>query len=381
MRLLLRITTILIASLFSTVTLAADLVPQTVLVVHQSIPYTEYFNKLFASFRSTLKAGSDIGVTIYSEGLGHRHFNSPEYDSLVHGFIREKYRSRPISVIVADGFDAMQFVVSLRTELDPAIPIVFSSIDDNSASQFKLLPNVTGTTIRPTIRHVLITAKALVPGLRRIAVVGDPLGEQIYRRHYKKELRAIDVGVEFIDLTGLPMNELRQRVATLPEDAAIFFTSLSVGSGEARYDPNDALALVAEVANRPIVIDQETRLGHGGTGGFLLQAAPVGEATAQILLRLFNGESASTIPFAAGEFVRPVFDWRELKRWNVSEGSLPVGSEIRFREYGAWEQYSRHIIVVCAALLLQTALIAWLIYGRSGGAIVLRFNRAVPWPN
>ena len=261
MRLLLGIVTILIASLFSAVTLAADLEPPTVLVLHQSIPYTEYFNRLFASFQSALKAGSDIGTTIYSEGLGHRHFNSSEYDSLVHRFIREKYRSRPISVIVADGFDAMQFAVSLRTELDPAIPIVFSSIDDNSASQLKLLPNVTGTTIRPTIRHVLITAKALVPGLKRIAVVGDPLGEQIYRRHYKKELRAVDIGVEFIDLTGLPMNELRQRVATLPEDAAIFFTSLSVGSGEARYDPNDALALVAEVANRPIVIDQETRLG------------------------------------------------------------------------------------------------------------------------
>jgi signal transduction histidine kinase len=137
---------------------------------------------------------------------------------------------------------------------------------------------------------------------------------------------------------------------------------LSVGSGGARYDPNEALALVAEVANRPIVVDQETRLGKGGTGGFLLQAAPIGEATAQILLRLFGGESASTIQIAAGEFVRPVFDWRELKRWNVSEASLPVDSEIRFREYGAWEQHSRQIIVVCAALLLQTALIGRLIH-------------------
>ena len=115
---------------------------------------------------------------------------------------------------------------------------------------------------------MLITAKALVPGLKRIVVVGDPLEEQTYRRHYKKELLAIGKDVEFVDLTGLPMNELRKRVATLPEDAAIFYTTLSFGSGGARYDPNDALALIAEVANRPIVIDQETRLGYGGTGGF-----------------------------------------------------------------------------------------------------------------
>jgi len=362
MRLLLRTATMFVVSLLFVPPSAADPVPRKVLVLHQSIPYTEYFNKLFASFQSTLKAGSDNPITIYSEGLGHRHFKGAEYSNLVDGFIKEKYRSTPISVIVADGFDALQFAVRLRTELNPAIPIVFSSVDDGSAAQLRFLPNVTGTTIRPMMRHALITAKALVPGLKRIAVVGDPLDEQIYRRHYKKDLRAINVGVEFIDLTGLPMNELRKRVATLPEDAAIFFTTLSVGSGDARYDPNDALALVAEVANRPIVIDQETRLGKGGAGGFLLQAAPVGEATGQILLRLFNGESASAIPVAAGEFVRPVFDWRELKRWNISEASLPVGSEIRFRDYSAWEQYRLQIVGICAALLFQTALIGWLIY-------------------
>ena len=34
------------------------------------------------------------------------------------------------------------------------------------------------------------------------------------------------------------------------------------------YIPRDALAAVAEVANRPIVIDTETTIGYGATGGF-----------------------------------------------------------------------------------------------------------------
>jgi C4-dicarboxylate-specific signal transduction histidine kinase len=79
-------------------------------------------------------------------------------------------------------------------------------------------------------------------------------------------------------------------------------------------------------------------------------------------LRLFNGESASTIPVAAGEFVRPVFDWRELKRWSIPEARLPSGSEIRFREPTAWEQHGLLIGMTCAALLLQAALITWLMY-------------------
>jgi signal transduction histidine kinase len=361
MRRVLRVATILIACLLSTLPSAGDPLPRTVLVLHQSIPFTEYFSKLFASFQSTLKAGSKIPITIYSESLGHRHFKGADYDSLVYEFIKEKYRSRPISVIVADGFDALQFAVRLRSDLeDPALPIIFSGIDDGSLAE--LPPNVTGTTVRARTRHVLITARALVPGLRRIAVVGDPFEEQAYRRQHKKELPSIDKQVELVDLTGLPMNELLWRVATLPDDAAIFYTSLSKGRDGAQYEPNDALALVAKAANRPIVIDQETRLGHGGTGGFLLQAAPGGEAIARILLRLFNGESVSTIPVTAGAFARPIFDWRELRRWNISEANLPARSEIRFREYSAWEQYRRYILLFCAALVLQTALIGWLIY-------------------
>jgi signal transduction histidine kinase len=151
-------------------------------------------------------------------------------------------------------------------------------------------------------------------------------------------------------------------VAALPEDTAVLYTSLSIDGMGARYDPNDALALVVEVANRPIVIDQETRVGYGGSGGFVLSAAPLGEATARIVLRLLNGESASKIPITAGEFVKPVFDWRALKRWNVSEDRLPPGSEIRFREPRAWEQYRWQIMLVAAALLLQTGLIIGLFF-------------------
>jgi signal transduction histidine kinase len=362
LRYLLQMAMVWIASFLYATLAAADSLPRAVLVFDQSIPYAEYFGKLFSSFQATLKASSTAPVAIHLERLEFSQFNGSEYDKYLHAFMREKYRTRPIGVMVANGFNALQFAMRLRAELDPAIPIVFSNIDADAAAQLNLPSNVTGTTIRRTIRHALVTAKAFVPGLKRIAVVGDPLEKQSYRRHYKEELPIIDRDVELVDLTGLPMNELRKRVAALPEGTAIFYTRLSIGSDGAHIDPNDALELVFEVANRPIIVDQETRLGHGGTGGYLLEAAPIGEATARIVMRLLNGESASSIPITAGEFVKPVFAWRELKRWNIPEARLPSGSEVRFREADAWEQYRLQILGICAALLAQAALIGWLVY-------------------
>ena len=34
-----------------------------------------------------------------------------------------------------------------------------------------------------------------------------------------------------------------------------------------------------------------------------------------------------------------MFDWRELRRWGISEARLPAGSIVQFRQLSAWDQY------------------------------------------
>jgi C4-dicarboxylate-specific signal transduction histidine kinase len=51
-----------------------------------------------------------------------------------------------------------------------------------------------------------------------------------------------------------------------------------------------------------------------------------------------------------------------MQRWGISESRLPPGSEIMFRNPTAWEQYRAYILAVIAAILIQSALIFWLLY-------------------
>src|SRR5262245_19217080 len=340
---------------------AKDALPRSVLLLDQSIPYTEYFSKFFGAFNTTLKERLDTPVTIYSEQLEYSHFKGPDYDALLNAFIRQKYREKPIGIIVAVGSNALQFALNLRTDPQFSRPIVFASVDERVAAQLRLPADVTGTTQQTRFGDAIVAAKVFVPDLKRIVVVGDPLREQTYRHHYEQDLRERAGDLQLVDLTGLAVRDVRTRVAALPQDTAIFYTTLSIDGAGVRYDPNDALALIAEVANRPIVVDQETRLGHGGAGGFLLHAVPIGEATARLVLRLFDGENASAIPVATGNFIKPVFDWRALQRWNVSEARLPPGSDIRFRKLTAWDQYRWQIILLAAAIVGQSLLITYVL--------------------
>ena len=207
-----------------------------------------------------------------------------------------------------------------------------------------------------------------MPNLKRIALVGDPWERQAVRRHYKEEIPAFAAEFEFIDLIGLPMAEIRKRVAVLPDDTAIIYTSVTLDGAGVAYIPHEGLAAFAEVANRPIVIDAETNIGHGGAGGFVTTPVPVGEAAARLALRILDGEDVSKIPVTTGDFTRPVFDWRQLQRFGISESRLPPGSEIRFRPPSLWDQYRWQMI----AMLLRLA--------ASGGADHVAAVRAPPPP-
>ena len=115
---------------------------------------------------------------------------------------------------------------------------------------------------------MVAVARVVVKGLRRVAIVGDRFETHPVFRHFKDELPAVAAELEVIDLTGLPMAELRKRVAALPNDAAILYTSLFSEGARVYRRPVDALAMIAEVANRPIVISIETHLERGGIGGY-----------------------------------------------------------------------------------------------------------------
>ena len=108
----------------------------------------------------------------------------------------------------------------------------------------------------------------------------------------------------------------------------------------------------------------ETQLGHGGAGGLIIRPSLIGDDAARLTLRILNGESPANIPIVLGNYTKPMFDWRQLTRWGISESQLPSGSEIRFREPGIWEQYRWHVITALVIIALQLALITWLLIER-----------------
>jgi signal transduction histidine kinase len=88
------------------------------------------------------------------------------------------------------------------------------------------------------------------------------------------------------------------------------------------------------------------------------------KATADVALRILDGEKPADIKPSFVKPAPPIFDWRQMQRWGISESSLPPGSTIAFREPTLWEQYRWLIALVTAVILLQAALISVLLRER-----------------
>jgi signal transduction histidine kinase/ABC-type uncharacterized transport system substrate-binding protein len=362
-RFLWRMVVLMIATLSPLISATAEPLPRSVLILDQSNSAAPFPAALIAAFRSTLNPDARDPIAAYTEYLDFTRFAGPEYERLLHTYILEKYHGRPIGVIVVTGAAAFEFALRLRRDLGADIPLVFAMVDNGAASLVDLPPDVTGTTVQFSFCDAVIAARLLVPNIKRIALVGDPLASQSYYGHFKAEIPSCSGELELVDLTGLPMTELKKRAAMLPEDAAIVYTTIYAAAAGAGFLASDALAMIAEVANRPIVISQENFLGHGGAGGFVVSAQPIGQEAARLALRIIHGESASSIPVTRG-VSKPVFDWRELQRWGISKAKLPPGSEVRFRPHSLWNQYRWQFIAVIVVLLTQATLISGLLLER-----------------
>ena len=60
----------------------------------------------------------------------------------------------------------------------------------------------------------------------------------------------------------------------------------------------------------------------------------------------------------------PIFDWRALQRWRISESRLPQNSSVHFRPTSIWDQYRGYIVIALGVFLLQAALISGLVFNR-----------------
>lgn len=280
-------------------------------------------------------------------------------------FYIRKYKDRRPDVIITVGPSPLKFMVETHKQAFPGVPIVFC-LPAWVPSALTLDSDFAGAVNDLAPAETVETALRLLPGTKHIVVVGGTsfIDVQI-GTVVKEQLRPYESRFDISYLTNLTMPDLQERLHHLPDHAIVLLTSLSRDAQGATFIAGtEGTSMVTAAANAPVFVLYRTFLNHGEVGGKVFSHQQQGSVAGELALRILNGEKPRDLPrINAGTI--PTFDWRALKRWGLSERSLPQGSIVLNRQPTLWDSYKWYIVSGLCLLFAQTSLILGLLWQRA----------------
>ncbi len=292
-------------------------------------------------------------------------FGSNNYQLLLRDFLQTKYADKKIDLVIAILSPSLDFLLKYGSVIFPGTPIVFCGIDKTELGNRLLPPHVRGILVKREFAPTVEIALSLHPKTERAVVVA---GTSDFDTRLLEQAK-IDFGfyeerLQFQYLTTLPLQDLLTELSHLPARTLVFYMTLfRDGAGET-FVPFEVVERVSAAANAPTYGFMDQYVGRGIVGGNVNSLSAYGVETAKLASRVLAGSKTLGPQVSEVPTSKLVFDWRQLQRWGISESKLPAGSEIRFRESSAWEQYKPQISAITAAILAQALLIAWLLHER-----------------
>jgi PAS domain S-box-containing protein len=347
-----------ILALWGGLAAAAEKTPRNVLVLFSNEAELPANQILLRGLHKVLSENASDQPTTYTEFLDLVRFPSEAHQNQLAGFMKEKFAGARIDLAIVAARPALDFLSKFRDEIIPGVPIVFAAIGRDDLQNRALPAAATGIVSRWDIAKTVELAIGLQPDARQILVVtGASNFDKLWEQDARQQLRSYEGRFSVTYLAALPLADVLSQVSRLPRSAIIIVPIFLEDGDGVRYIPRDVIQKMTLAASAPIYATYDPAIGLGVVGGYMDTFEQVGRATGHLALRILNGEKPETIVPYEAETHRYIVDWRQLQHWGLDESALPPGTEIRYKQPTAWEQYESGIILIAVALLLQSILI------------------------
>lgn len=334
-----------------------DLCEKNVLVLHT----------FQANMPLNIKADRGIREELETVGLGinHQFFEyldlarnpSPEHKQQLAQMLHKRYAQCKIDFLITMEQGALEFLLNEGRDLFPDAPALALDLPPTLEVHQK-----DRRIIRQSIAYDMIgtleAALKLIPGAKRVYVVIGAFPEhKPYIDQAKRSFRKWDGQLEFIYLNDKSFEDMVAVVSSVPSDTVVLYLVLVTDITGKVYNPLDAARLLCRASAAPVFGLFDTLLGCGIVGGSVVSFEQLGTQSAKVALEILSNPQSPSTSMAFPEFPTvPMFDWLQLRRWNLNEDALPEGSIVINRHSTLWE-YKYFIIGGLAFIFGQSILI------------------------
>jgi len=352
------------ASAFAQTKPLVDLTGKNVLVLHAHEANAPVFVETDKGLSSTLQSGGISSQNQFFEYLNLRRNPGSAYRRLLVAQMRTQYSHRKPDMIITMYPEAVEFVLKDCRDIFPHVPILALYLPQSfkvSETDRRIISHFPTVDIMGTLEIAL----KLVPGAQRVYVVSG--AHQVDRKvedQARREFKKWEGQLEFVYLSNMPLEDILTDLSTAPSGSIILLLTFSQDvTGKNKTSPEVAQRL-SQISTAPIFGILDVTLGHGITGGSLTNFELIGTKAGQLALDILGGtKTPDNIPGVLDVPSVPMFDWRQLRRWKLSEAALPKGSIVINKKTTLWD-FRYYIFGALAFCLAEAALIIFLIVQR-----------------
>jgi PAS domain S-box-containing protein len=304
-------------------------------------------------------------LEFYSESLDIVRFPSESYHRVFRDYLRDKYAGDVPDLIILIYVGNLTLAENVLSQLFPGTPVIAAGLTEEEFPSGMALGRTSAIAQRSDPAGTMKLLLQLQPEIRKLVLIGGiaEVDRQVMERA-RQAARMFAHRFETEVWDRRSMAQILNDVKSLPRQTAILFTRMfRDGAGGAHFSAQAAQS-IAQVANVPVYVMTDPSMGTGAVGGAVADVPALGKRAGELAERILNGAEANSLPLEIITNGVPIFDWRALKRWGISESRLPPNSIVRFQSPSTWDQYRWYIVTALVVFLLQGALITGLILNR-----------------
>lgn len=334
-----------------------------ILMLYGSIEITQWQRNFGVSFYDELTGSQNPKVSITNEHLASDYLSGDVEPETILAYLRDKIAASPVDLVVGVLPGANKFLTNYGHLLFPEIPKIHllpGQVDKENSkalSRSIIIKSSSSVALDNNVERIF----SILPNTKQLYIIcGSGYLDQFFLSLVKNSVRRLENSINVTYWVGVPYDELMERVAKIPKHSAIIFTTFAEDIKKRKYASLDFFPQLSDKANAPVFGFLDTLMGKGILGGNLTSAKLYGQKTAQISLEILSGKPLSSFPSISG-ISKDFYDWRQLKRWRISEDHLPPGSQVLYKTETFWEENITEIILTVSIISLQTLLIIALV--------------------
>jgi PAS domain S-box-containing protein len=343
---------------------AADLSQKNVLILNaleSNVPISESTSR---GIRKVLDSGG-VGVrNQFFDYLDLVRNPEPEHRGLMADYLRQRYGHRQIDLVITLYPEALLFALNEGCTIFPGAPLVALYLPEGFELPQGSCP-VIQQIVLPDIRGTLEIALKLVPDARRVYVVsGTHSLDKWLENRARQDLKQWEPLLEFRYLSDLSMNAIMAALSKAPVHSIVLVTAFQKDVTGELFTSAGVVEKLGRTSKAPVFGLFDTVIGHGIVGGSVVSFELIGTKAAELGLDILReAQSPENIPAFLTVPHLPMFDWKQIRHWGLSEDDLPPGSIVINREPTFWD-FKYHILAGLVFIVGQSFLIFFLLAQR-----------------